>query len=316
VCSHHTNWVTRLPGIANGKCDNGTRVAGEVVLAAGMKSRVPWVALLYNRISIARVAGRSEVACLDLLETGFLQPFYGTVYSMVGYKQVSTIQTAFICARSIRVGDAFRNWTKSSARCSDALPDILNVVEHDMVRIGLLAIREETVVDRGGKALSIPTRNEATFMKTAEEGRSRCCVSMLFAGTCAACAAIHTPEGSSSMLWGGVEVPAHIPMRNIRQTPSIVLTTRVPYSFWSLVIKAYRCWDTRLVVISSRLRSTDATVATHQRCKCRQQLRVALEGLPSTRASELGFIVLRHTSFAVPQHSTGLKSVSVVDTPV
>lgn len=44
--SNHANGVTGLPGGANGKGDDGTGIASEVVFAAGLKGRVPRVSFL------------------------------------------------------------------------------------------------------------------------------------------------------------------------------------------------------------------------------------------------------------------------------
>jgi len=79
------------------------------------------------------------------------------------YDSISGISTEMLHLLDSRVGEAFRNWTKSSALCNDALPAILLYAWYRcMLRATPVNGNEAGLVE---KAFGMPLYKKARLMK-------------------------------------------------------------------------------------------------------------------------------------------------------
>ena len=108
--AYHGDGVSRFPGGADGEGDEGGAVAGEVVFVRGEERGLP------------------VVAFFDLGEAGCFEALFGRVDGVEGWNRLCQLISAtllYIIVLVLRVGEALRKVTKSSARLSDALPAML-----------------------------------------------------------------------------------------------------------------------------------------------------------------------------------------------
>ena len=110
VGAYHGDGVSRFPGGADGEGDEGGAVAGEVVFVRRLEGGLP------------------VVAFFDMREARGFEALFGRVDGVEGWNRLCQLISAtllYIIVLVLRVGEALRKVTKSSARLSDALPAML-----------------------------------------------------------------------------------------------------------------------------------------------------------------------------------------------